>query len=174
MSAAVAPEVVKAALETYALELGLHPGVAHAEALEAALAAGIRANEQRIRARIADQAETYAREMSAAEDDPDGEPAFAVALAWFASKVRDEMELDPSEEYEPTDGDVVEVTLVGEVSTGSVGVHAWGLVDDYTGLEFLFPVIEGVTPQVRVMSRAKEQAPRNLSGDGENNEQEGQ
>lgn len=163
MSAPVDSESVQAAMETYRMEVEI--GLASPEeAMAAALAAGIRVQEQRFRARIADEADTYAREMSAAEEDEDGEPAFAVALAWFASKVREEMELDPSAEYEPVDGDVVEVTLVGEVSTGSVGVHAWGLVDDYTGLEFLFPVIEGVAPQVRVMSRAKERAPRNLSG----------
>ena len=156
---AVAPDVLRAARETHDLESSL--GASPEAALSAALAAGIRANEQAVRARMADTAETWANEMSAAaeegDEDEEGTPEFAVALSWFADKIRKGMDLNPSADYQPVAGDVVEVVVVGEIRTMGTGVlRSWSVVDDNTGLEFVFPVAEGVEPQVRVLSRAKE------------------
>ena len=164
-STVVPADVLIAARETYELTKDVLQED-HETALCSALAAGIRKYEQRILERVAVQVETYAREMVAeADEDPedDGVPEFALALGWAADKIRQEMDLDPSGEYEPEDEDVVEVTIVGEVTVGGFAItpgkgtmQGWVVQDDFTGLEFAFPFGEGLMPRVRVISRAKE------------------
>lgn len=160
----VSPDALKAALETYELESALAAGL-NEEALKAALAAGIRAHEQQVLARVAGRAETYAREIEAADGDEDGMPPEAAALAWFAHKLRQEMELDPSGPYEPEAGDVVEVTITGPVTTWhdlcsgcgqmSDRHNNWSVADDHTGQDFVFQ--PGSKANVRVLARARDQ-----------------
>jgi hypothetical protein len=161
MIPAVSAQALKAATETYAME-SLLAGTDQGAAMMAALAAGIRVESQRLRSQIADEAETCARELAdeAPEDEDEGTPEFAVALAWFADRLRKHApEADPSEQYEPQKGDVVEVSIVGEVNTTGTlegGIASWSVLDDYTGLAFSWPAYDGIEPKVRVLSRAGE------------------
>lgn len=166
----VSAESLRAAQEVFDLSLTL--GMDRGSAIVSALASGIRMHEQLVLDRLAEKADTYSREMQATEpDDEDAHPAFGVALAWFADEIRKEKDIDPTEgTYNPSDRDVVAVTIVGEVEiVRDTCTHcgqeasrssAWRVTDDYTGVEVVFPggAKQGVKPHVRVLSRAREQS----------------
>jgi hypothetical protein len=160
----VAPEIIRAALLTYDLEQAMNATGLQRDALAAALGAGIRAAERQVLARVIRWAETYASEIAASDGEDD---SYSVAIRWFAAQVSKDVELDPSGPYTPVAGDVVEVTVVGQVSTWhDMCAHcgkendrhnSWSITDDQTGQEFTFPARQASkAPKVRVLSRASE------------------
>lgn len=148
-----APDLLRAARETYDLELLLCDGLA-VDALDKAIAAALDTHERAVLLRMALRAEQFAVDMEA-EQDPDN-PDFAVALKWWASKIRSEF-VGPAEVYRPQDDDVVEVMITGSVMQWmddpglSPGDYDWSVLDDKTGREYFFETRRA--PRVRVLSK---------------------
>lgn len=153
----VAPEILRAAQETYGLELAVNDGLS-TDALGKAIESGLLAHERGVLHRVAAEAESFAMGMEASDDGEN--PDFAVALRWFAYKIREGAGVQPGP-YMPVDDDVVEVTVTGLVSRGDetcphVGcMHhrsEWSVTDDLTGEEYFFATDRA--PRVRVLSKS--------------------
>lgn len=154
------PDLIRQAKETYALEIQLADGL-NSDALDKAISAALEAHERTVLQRIAQQAETFA--LAEEEDD---NPDFAVALRWFAHKLRDDLGPQADGPYVPHENDVVEVTITGAVicwleecencDGEKPPEFAWSVLDDETGDEYFFRNHPRRLPRVRVLSRSEE------------------
>ena len=155
-------DVLDAATATYELEKAL-AGELNVDALSKAIEAGIRQYEARLTEKIANAAETYAREYQEGEETE----IEGATLLWFAEKLRGD--LSPAQRhilYVPRNDDVVEVTVTGIVTTfvdecegcGYQRGHAgWMVRDDHTGEEFGYQhedIEHGL--QIRLLHRASD------------------
>lgn len=153
-------DLVNAALSAYEVSKAVEPD---ADALRVAISAALAKHEQRVQARIARAANAYAQALQertgADEDDPGPQ-----AMREFAGSLM--MEL-PGDDYvyEPEQGDVVEVSLVGELQLETDtcpncghehGSLMWGVTDRYTNNQFWFEDVEFSKARVRVVMRGSD------------------
>lgn len=154
-------DVIKAAVETYNLEISVDP--LNKEALASAISSAIRVHEQAVVEHVAAIAEDYAEELAFEAEDSDDEDgeivAGDIALKWFAQKLRKDIpKLAVTKSYKPADGDLVEVILIGTVSIedtqcsncGEVENHGHWSVDTPSGEYFFEPKTR---LKVRVLSK---------------------
>jgi hypothetical protein len=153
---AISPDLLRAARETYALEMMLNSGLS-TDALEKAISSGLDAHERAVLYRVANEAESFAIGMEAEGETSD----YAMALRWFASKLRTDFGL-PAEPIQPQHEDVVEITITGMVTAWedtcdnsgcSHHDYEWSVLDDATGDEYFFRAPPNRAPRVRVLSK---------------------
>lgn len=154
----VAPDLLKAATETYQLELMLNGGLS-TDALEKAIEAALAKHERVIIEQIAQRADTVAHGLEDADDIEDPYGDWGVPLHYFAEKLR--KDLGPVTDYEPQAGDVVEVTLTGCVIAWEDDVtgepsEQWSIFDDATGDEYIFGTHPARHARVRVLTRGED------------------
>lgn len=147
-------DIVEAAIKTYHLEKMLDPDK---DAVTAALAAGFIEIERRTTERIATAAEELAEHLRL-EEDPSEEGAAALEI--FAYEQREAIP-NISRDYQPQDGDIVEVTLVGEVAVyeaecpecgANIEKTTWSVTDRATNSEYFFDPAETKGLRVRMVS----------------------
>jgi hypothetical protein len=150
--------IVKTALESYSLEKNLEPT---ADALASALKAALVAYELKTTERIAKWAEALA-ETIMDEEIPSIEGAAALKL--FAVELRNS--IPPAEDnYMPHDDDIVEVTVIGEVTVydeecpdcgGESETSQWSVMDRTTGNQYWFDPLTNDDIRVRLISTGVE------------------
>lgn len=152
-------DIIRAALDTYQLERAVDPDK---EAIEAALEAGFFEIERRVIERIATAAEELAAHIMD-EEEPSEEGAAALEI--FAYELRETIPT-VDKDYIPQDDDIVEVTLVGEVTVfaqecpecgAEVEKFTWSVLDNATGTQYFFdPKEMKDNLRVRLVSRGLE------------------
>jgi hypothetical protein len=151
-------DIVKTALDSYTLEQSLEPT---GDAIALALKAALISYELRVIERTAKWAEALA-ETIMDEEVPSVEGA--VALKMFAVELRNS--IPPQEEnYMPQDDDIVEVTLIGEVTVydqecpecgAESDVSQWSVMDRTTGNQYWFDPLTNDDIKVRLISTGVE------------------
>jgi hypothetical protein len=152
----VAPDLLKAARETYELTYLFNGGLS-TDALESAIAAAMEKHERNIIEQIAQRAETVAFGLEDADDIEDPYGDWGVPLHYFADKLRND--LGPTTDYQPQPGDVVEVTLTGCViawEDDGEPSEQWSIFDDKTGDEYIFGTHPARRARVRVLTRGED------------------
>ncbi len=154
----VDPDLLRTAVETYDLER--HLDTVGELAVEKALEAVLHLYEKRVVERIARGAEALAESIRE-EDTPSSEGAASLDI--FARELRNELPY-LGEPYAPMNGDLVELTLVGEVTVyedacpncGNEGYdNKWSVRDRYSGLEYYLDEQETKNAHIRVISRGE-------------------
>ena len=163
-------DLLKVALDTYSLETMVGDDV-HEHALRKALSASLIRFEQRVQERIARAA--FAR-ANASQDrldlSSDDVLTYSAALTEFGNSL---METIPSEadNYEPEDGDIVEISLVGEISLNGedcpncgheLSSFDWSVSDRYTGAEYWFNDVDFSKAKVRVIKKNEDHYPETV------------
>lgn len=150
-------DILQAAVDAYNVQKIVEPDK---DAVRTALAASLAKFERRVQERIGRGAFAYAEALQertgADEDDPGPQ-----AVREFASSLMMELPGDDYT-YEPEEGDVVEISLVGELQLQSdecpnchheLGTMEWGLTDRYTGNQYWFEDMDFSKARVRVVMR---------------------
>ncbi len=148
----VAPDVIQAGVETYNMQMSLNGGLS-TDALAKAIEAVLERHERNIRDRLAMQIEVMAGNRS--QEDPG-----AAALWNFREKLVEG--LDIPDTYEPSEGDVVEITITGQLlnvtdkcpGCEDTDIQAWAVVDEESDEEFVFGT--NTRPHIRVITRVNE------------------
>lgn len=150
----VDPDIIQTALDSYTLEMSLEPTP---DAIAYALKAALIKYELRVIERTAKWAEALA-ETIMDEDIPSTEGA--AALKMFAIELRNSIPpVEPN--YMPQDDDIVEVTIIGEVTVydnectecgAESDVSQWAVMDRTTGNQYWFDPLTGDDIKVRLIS----------------------
>jgi hypothetical protein len=115
-------DLQKKATETFEFERML--GATPDSALINAVTAALESYKRQVMDELADLAERYADDLdveAAGEEDiyegslDTAAGEYSHGLRWFADKVRNELPVDGDYDYEPTDGDLVELIIRGQV-----------------------------------------------------------
>ena len=166
-------DIVKAAIKAYEAQKVVEPSE---DAIRTALSASLVKFEQRVQERIGRAAFAYAQALQdrtgVSEDEPGPQ-----AMREFASSLMMELPGDDYT-YEPSDGDIVEVSLVGELELDDdecpnchhdLGGVNWGVKDRYTGEQYWFTDIGFSQARVRVVMRGDDfdGVPVDMEDDGD-------
>jgi hypothetical protein len=151
-------DIIQTALDSYALELSFEPTP---DAISLALTAALVKYELRITERLAKWAESLA-ETIMDEEIPSVEGA--AALKMFAVELRNS--IPPVEDnYMPQDDDIVEVSIIGEVTVydqecpgcgSESAVSQWAVMDRTTGNQYWFDPLTNDDIRVRIISAGVE------------------
>ena len=153
----VDPTLLDKAVEVYDLERQLDP--LNTENVRTAITAVLAQYEQQVLQRVIRGARALAENIRV-DVDPSDEGAAALEI--FAVELEDEVPKLNSQ-YDPENGDLIELSLVGEVTVyedgcancGEERVTLWSIRDLYTGLEVYFEPQEMGRAHVRVISKGE-------------------